>query len=435
MRCWRCSGTRRPEVRVDELLAGFSRDIGDYDQLTTSGAGTTTTLVCSGLGRYDGGSLVDWWVRVTSGAERDGMRRVTGFSGTTLTVAPAFDSAIGAGVVFELHRYDPMLKLECLGVGALQASDAVLVPFTDETILTQPGATEYVLPERMVGPPVAVRMENRRASPGMMRMTNPGFELGTEGWASAGAVTMETVLRHEAPYQVREGDRSLRVLTEAAGSRVYQDVTEPERFQGGQLTFWVDVYCLAAGRVRAFVQDEGGQGVSDYHPGTGWATLQVSHRVVDRALVSPMLLRVGVLSEDPNPLRWWMDNCGLTMGGSALSRYWDELTGWSWDGQRRVLQVRGLTGNRLLQITGLARPEPVTSRGDDRVSLEYPAVLIVFAEAAVALFRSLGMQDVAAYGRTEQGYQALVGVWLAEAQRRRRLYPAGYPSQPYPGAI
>ncbi|MCZ2109082.1 MAG: hypothetical protein LC118_05860 [Dehalococcoidia bacterium] len=47
----------------EEVLADFSKFIGDFWQSTTSAAGTTTTLVDTTLGRWGDNALVDRFIR------------------------------------------------------------------------------------------------------------------------------------------------------------------------------------------------------------------------------------------------------------------------------------------------------------------------------------------------------------------------------------
>ena len=91
-----------------------SERIGDYRSLTTSGSGSTTTVVDTSLKNYSetDDAFRGWYVLITSGSAAGEIRRVKGSSGYTastgtLTVVLAFGASIGSSITYELHRYDP----------------------------------------------------------------------------------------------------------------------------------------------------------------------------------------------------------------------------------------------------------------------------------------------------------------------------------------
>ncbi len=95
-----------------EAQRRLGEETGSYRLLTTSGAGTTTTIVDTGLQDLylSDTSVPTWWVRIRNGIEAGQIRRLDGtftFSSGTLTMTRALANAPGAVVDYELWTINP----------------------------------------------------------------------------------------------------------------------------------------------------------------------------------------------------------------------------------------------------------------------------------------------------------------------------------------
>lgn len=138
-----------------DLLIGFSRLIGDYVPRTTSGAGAANgvTLVDAGLTPSPDNAFRGRWVRLPATlAEADKNRLVTAStqSSGTLTVTPGFPTQVGAGVAYQLHRYDPALKLQALNDARTACFRRLFVQVEDTSLTVTGGQYSYPLPTGVV---------------------------------------------------------------------------------------------------------------------------------------------------------------------------------------------------------------------------------------------------------------------------------------------
>ncbi len=138
-----------------DLLAGFSRALGDAFTSTTTGAGAAggTTLVDARLQPVPDNAFRGRWVRLPATvAEADKNRLVTASvqSSGTLTVTPGFPAQVGAGVAYQLHRYDPALKLQALNDARIAAFRRLFVQVEDTSLTVTGGQYSYALPAAVV---------------------------------------------------------------------------------------------------------------------------------------------------------------------------------------------------------------------------------------------------------------------------------------------
>tara|TARA_Y100000310_G_scaffold7429_1_gene8097 strand:- start:141 stop:1436 length:1296 start_codon:yes stop_codon:yes gene_type:complete len=125
------------------LLERMSASIGDWQSLTTSGTGNAggTTLIDTGLVNLAGGGDDDfclgWYVRITSGNNNGEVRRISIYtqSDTTLTVGQAFSNQVASSVTYELHRYDPVIKLDAITRAAEELFPDLYLSLVDETLV------------------------------------------------------------------------------------------------------------------------------------------------------------------------------------------------------------------------------------------------------------------------------------------------------------
>jgi len=95
--------------QVADMLGLYGRPAGSHTfpgaSGTTTGAGTSTTVVCSDYNDslYPTTKFKGWFLHLTSGDRVNEERRVSGLSSGTFTVSRAYTGAPGSSVTFELY--------------------------------------------------------------------------------------------------------------------------------------------------------------------------------------------------------------------------------------------------------------------------------------------------------------------------------------------
>ena len=89
---------------------------GGYNAYTTSGAGNAggTTATIAALAGIGPDYVVGKWLLLTSGTYTGQYRRITEFSGSTVTVADAFGGQVATSVTCEIYPYRPALYTQAL---------------------------------------------------------------------------------------------------------------------------------------------------------------------------------------------------------------------------------------------------------------------------------------------------------------------------------
>ncbi|MCX6023783.1 MAG: hypothetical protein NTZ05_19060 [Chloroflexi bacterium] len=133
------------------LLAGFGKQVGDYFASVTTSAGSVggTTLVDTALTPAPDSALRGRSVRLPgTTAEADKNRLITAStqSSGTLTVTPGFAAQVGSGVAYQVHRYDPALKLQALNDARAAAFPGLFVQTEDTSLTVAAGQYAYALP-------------------------------------------------------------------------------------------------------------------------------------------------------------------------------------------------------------------------------------------------------------------------------------------------
>ena len=123
----------------------LSQYLGDEQglSLSTSGAGSTTTVVDSLLKNFLGGAdddfFIDYYVIITkSGHTAEGQIRIVSdyvASSGTLTVQSAFTATTGSSTNYELHRIDPTAKHNALNRALEELFPDFYLPIRDETLI------------------------------------------------------------------------------------------------------------------------------------------------------------------------------------------------------------------------------------------------------------------------------------------------------------
>src|SRR5574341_466015 len=230
--------------------------IGDYYSITTTGAGSATTLVATPLQDLPGGNDDDafenWHFHVTSGAATGESRRASAYaqSTSTVTVSRAYTAgAPGSGVTVVAHRHPTDDYYRCISRAIEELFPHVYLPIRDETLV----------------------VDNL--------LSNSDFETyaaaNFTGWALAGAgasiAESTTILRHGADCVA---------LTSAAATATYtQTLTvNTNELVGKTVSFKMWVYATAASAARIRVRYDGSNYFSSsYHSGEDqWELLEAT---------------------------------------------------------------------------------------------------------------------------------------------------------------
>lgn len=280
----------------------LSQAVGDYQSLSTSGAGNTssTSLVDSALPDLteEDDGLDAEWVHITSGGNSDEQRRIKtsgGYTGssTTITVTRKFTTDVASGVTYELHRIDPVMKHNAIdrAIEELYPSDGrrgLYLPVFDETLV----------------------IDNR--------LDNFDFETNTGGtvfsnWSTVNAPTLSTdtsIKMHGLiSAQMVAGTGGTAQMTQTLTINV-QEITDQA------MVLRVMAYTTGTDAARVGVDWDGGTTIdfSDYHTGEDeWQDLYVNVNVPGTATQVKVLLE-GAASQT---VRW--DMAYLSLG--KIHRY------------------------------------------------------------------------------------------------------------------
>ena len=126
-------------------------------------------------------------------------------------------------------------------------------------------------------------------------LVNPLFDLYTtanvpDGWTNVGTMTLTS----ETNVTYGGCRRSLKCVCDGANvGRISQALPEIGRWANKSVTAWAWVYCTTANDIRLQILDAVSQTVtsSDYHGGTGWERLSVTHTVA--STTTTLTVRVG----------------------------------------------------------------------------------------------------------------------------------------------
>lgn len=269
------------------LLVGFSRFINDYQVVETTGAGSTTTFVDTGLAGFANDYFIDWYARITESGHSAlwQIRRVSDFvsSTGTGTVPNAFGASTGSSTAMELHKYDPEVKFQCLDEARISAYPALGQVIYNDTRTGDGEHRVFDIPSAIRrGPLVVLEEEPLPTNYAWNFLANPIGD-STTGW-TASSSTHTTVDRVESDKEIPKYDftcSKVAVATTTNGvlNQVVGDMSNgitAALAAGRHMTFAAWVYCRTASRVTLeIIDDSGSLGSSSAHGGAGWELLTV----------------------------------------------------------------------------------------------------------------------------------------------------------------
>ena len=275
-----------------DLLVGFSKFINAYwaSETTSAGSGTFNTLVDTKLARFGDDQIIDFYVRITeSGSNLEyQVRRITQFVSATGTVFvdPPFTETVGTEIDYQIHRYDPAEKFECLDEARLREDvfeHAFRLIYDDTT--TSDGLTDSydVNPDIRSGPMYIFVEDPQSVDSEWNVLANPTGDT-TTSWAVVGS-TATIVNESNADRLIPKYDTSCMKLSSAAAvtgtfSQVVGSMSiTAAQAAGRRMTFGAWVYTKDTTGVKIQFSDDDGDTASSLHGGTGWELLTVEKSI------------------------------------------------------------------------------------------------------------------------------------------------------------
>ena len=274
------------------LLVGLSEFVGDYHVSATTGAGSPTALVDTGLRKFGGDDVLrGWYLRITEPAHTAifEVRRITSFSSATGTciVSPAFSATTGIAKAYELHRYDPTKKFTALDEARLQAYPELCEVVFDDTITGDGYSHSFAIPSTMRDGPFLVQEEVPPSAD--VNWNFDGDPLGslTAKWTASNA-TLSTYSRNEADSLIPKYDDTALTITVAASTaatvtQVVGSMTNgitAALAAGRTMTVARAVYSTVASKIRLQLIDDTTTTSGSYHGGNGWELLTVEKDII-----------------------------------------------------------------------------------------------------------------------------------------------------------
>ena len=271
-----------------DLLVGFSKFINDYwaSETTSAGSGTFNTLVDTSLARFGDDQILDFYVRITeagSNLEYD-VRRITQFVSATGTVFvdPPFSETVASGSDYQIHRYDPALKFECLDEARLREDvfeHAFRLIYDDRS--TSDGLSDWydINPDIRSGPLYIFVEDPQSVTPEWNVLSNPIGDTITS-WAVSNT-TATIVSETNVDRLIPKYDTSCMKLSTAAVATgtVAQTVSSMSitaaQAAGRRMTFGMWVNTRDTSGVKIQLTDDDGDTASSLHGGTGWELLTI----------------------------------------------------------------------------------------------------------------------------------------------------------------
>ena len=325
-----------------------------------SSVGTTTTIVDNTLvgGTND---FVGRWVIGTSGTVDGQITRVTAFSGTTLTVSPAFTVAFPSAATYELWTppYNPVLINELINQAILDATGHAFDPEEDVSLCGDGRQASFTIPTEFA----MLNLVSYRVS-----VEGTEVEAVTAAWAELVQSGLSAVMDTE-DYKTGQSMKVTVTAAAAANARITKAITALDISGYDYIEFWCksSIATLAAGI--HLLLDDTAQSASALETLALPALVAGTWKFVRIALATPeldtALISVGLrFTTDNGAQTFWLGQIRAVRDDSAK---WQPLAhmAWSVDQEGRTLKLRGTTpaaiGGRLIKLRGGDRPGLLTT--------------------------------------------------------------------------
>ena len=274
-----------------DLLVGFSKFINDYweDSTTSAGSASFNTLVDTSLARFGDDQILDFYVRITgAGNLQYEIRRITQFISSTGTVFvdPPFSEQVPTSLEYQIHRYDPSLKFQCLDEARLRDDvfeHAFRLIYDDTS--TSDGLSDWydINPDIRSGPMYVFVEDPQSVNTDWNVLSNPVGDSMTN-WTAAGT-TATIVNESNIDRLIPKYDTScMKLATAAAATGTLaqtvgsMSITASEA-AGRRMSFGMWVYTKDTSGVKIQLSDDDGDTPSSLHGGTGWELLTVEKNI------------------------------------------------------------------------------------------------------------------------------------------------------------
>lgn len=409
----------------------LSRQIGDYWASTTTGAGSTTTLVDSALmAKANDWVTDDAWVMLEEEPAGNAVifdeRKVSSLSNTdgTLTTL-AFAAAPGTGIDYSLHRlFAPSEKRRALVAAARLVYPQLFKEIRDESLVSGNW------------------------------LKDGSFEI----WSSAAALTYwtkagsSTLAQTSTAYYFKHGAYSCKIS--GAADNIRQSVTnydDIKRLAGKSATFTLQGWCDTASCLRIAIYDGTTYTYSDYHDGSDTWTenndpLTVTATIKDNPSVIAFIIYhasaagssyvddARVISVDNGKI--YIGNLGLARNTphQVLIEQSDYYTGEPW------IPIRGINYDTTngymflpntvsmdyrLRVLGIGYLDFLASGVSSTawtatIAIDAPQLDILVAQAALYLYTQMSLPNFET-GTREQ-YQKMIAFWKQELAERQAKF-------------
>jgi len=425
-------------------MTGFSNFLNDLWASSTTGAGSTTTIVDTLLGRFHDDTLNERFFRITGAAHGAiwEVREATDFTQSTgtVTVLPAYGATTGTSVAYEMHIWDPARKFAALDAAIIALSDKLPQVVYDETITLDTISREYAIPSGIRKGPLMIQIEEPlQVQTGWNFLTNPlgdsttSWTISSNGAESQATYTPTTGNDLQVP---KYGNTAVKVTVPASTAvtvrQAVADMTNgasASNAAGRTMTMGMWVYCQVASRVTIeFIDDNGTVATSSAHAGGGWELLTATG-TVSAGNATTLTAGISVTSTAAALELYW--NHAWLFYGEQMPSYWsDELTFRPRrdDTTKKIILPGNTRGKRQLRIIGSG---PLSTLGTtlstqvtNSVEVDANTAEILYAKAAQIL---IGNQALSASGMEEIGIRIQVAeARLDDLQRQwRQELPMG----------
>ena len=274
-----------------DLLVGLSKFINDYwaDATTSAGATDYSSLVDTSLSRFGDDQIVDFYVRITgTGNLQYQVRRITQFVSATGTVIvePPFSEQVPTSLDYQIHRYDPSLKFECLDEARLRDDvfeHAFRLIYDDTTTSDGLSDSYDINPDVRSGPMYVFVEDPQSVDADWNVLSNPVGDSVTNWTATNTTATI--VNESNKDRLIPKYDTSCMKLATAASTTgtLSQTVSgmsiTASEAAGRRMTFGMWVYTRDTSGVKIQLTDDDGDTPSSLLGGTGWELLTVEKNI------------------------------------------------------------------------------------------------------------------------------------------------------------
>ena len=317
--------------------------------------GSTTTNISNGTAlivdtsltkRFPVDSYFDnrWFVQLipTSGNNQNDIRRITGFTQSSGTIACAganwTDSESGS-INYELTPFDPSEVSNFYNEVREQIFPDIALVRDVETIVTGLNQHTYTLPSTIRKVDRVYLGNRRNADSGDNLLLNGDFEdwdadqltPGSQNnWTLAGSgatFNKEAETSNPENYMVLHGNNSGRLAVASADTTLLQTFTPSSSSyttlatEGQEVNLSAWVYCNTASKVKLYIDDGV---VGDFHGGTGWELMKASNTLDYNDTTAVVGIHVTASN-----VAVFIDEIWMTLGQSEMTDVpYTELRNW-----------------------------------------------------------------------------------------------------------